>query len=148
MAGIEIHAVARRVRMSPQKVRLVLDTVRGKPVDQALAILRFLPQRAATPVAKVVKSAVANAENNFNLDPRDLVISRATADDGERLKRWRPRARGRINQIIKRSSHITVAVTERPRPAPRRAPAARTNAPRGTTRGGPGTPAAPTTKGA
>src|SRR5438067_1073244 len=120
MAGIEIHAIARGVRMSPQKVRLVLDVVRGRPVDEALAILRFLPQRAARDVAKVVKSASANAENNFNLDPRDLVISRAAADDAPRLKRFRPRARGRINKIIKRSSHITVAVTERTRPAPRR----------------------------
>ncbi|HZR07934.1 MAG TPA: 50S ribosomal protein L22 [Myxococcales bacterium] len=120
MAGIEIHAIARGVRISPQKVRLVLDTVRGKPVDEALAILRFLPQRAARPIAKVVQSATANAENNFNLDPRDLVLSRATADEAPRLKRYRPRARGRINKIIKRSSHITVAVSERPRPAPRR----------------------------
>ncbi len=115
MPGIEIHAVARNVRMSPQKVRLVLETIKGKPADQAVAILRFLPQRAARPVAKVVKSAMANAENNFNLDPRDLVVSKAFADEGPRLKRYRPRARGRINQIIKRSSHITVAVTEKER---------------------------------
>jgi large subunit ribosomal protein L22 len=115
MPGIEIHAVARNVRMSPQKVRLVLETIKGKPADQAVAILRFLPQRAARPVAKVVKSAMANAENNFNLDPRDLVVSKAFADEGPRLKRYRPRARGRVNQIIKRSSHITVAVTEKER---------------------------------
>jgi large subunit ribosomal protein L22 len=119
MAGIEVHAIARGVQMSPTKVRLVLDVVRGKPVDEALDILRFLPQRAARPVFKVVRSAVANAENNFNLDPNDLFIVRAYADAGPTLKRWRPRARGRVNQILKRSAHITVAVTERPEPAPR-----------------------------
>jgi large subunit ribosomal protein L22 len=118
MAGIEIHAVARDIRMSPQKVRLVLETIRGKPVQEALTLLRFLPHKAATPVFKVVKSASANAENNFNLEAEDLVVSRAFADEARTLKRFRPRARGRINQILKRSSHITVAVTERVRPAP------------------------------
>lgn len=110
MAGLEVRAVERHVRMSPQKVRLVLDVVRGKPVSEALAILRFLPQRAAVPVAKAVQSAAANAENNFNMDPSELVIARAAADEGRTLKRWRPRARGRVNQILKRSSHITVVV--------------------------------------
>jgi large subunit ribosomal protein L22 len=111
MASIEIRAVARNVRMSPQKVRLVLDTVRGRRVEEAMAILRVLPHRAARPIAKVVKSATANAENNFNLDPTDLVISHASADGAQTIKRFRPRARGRINQILKRSSHITVAVS-------------------------------------
>ncbi len=113
MAGVEVRAVEKNIRMSAQKVRLVLDTVRGKPVPEALAVLRFLPQRAAKPVAKAVKSAAANAENNFNMDPDDLVITRAAADEGRTLKRWRPRARGRVNQILKRSSHITVVVAER-----------------------------------
>ena len=99
--------------MSPQKVRLVLDVVRGKPAQQALAILQFLPQRAARPVAKALKSAVANAENNFNMDPDDLVVTACAADEGRTLKRWRPRARGRVNQILKRSSHITVVVAEK-----------------------------------
>jgi len=116
MAGLEVHATARKVQMSPQKVRLVLDAVRGKRVDEALAILRFLPQRAAVPVAKVVASAAANAENNMNMNRDDLVISSCYADEGVTLKRFMPRARGRINQILKRSSHITVAVTEKPRP--------------------------------
>ena len=116
MAGIEAHAVARKIPMSAQKVRLVLDTVRGKRVEEALNILRFLPQRAARPVAKVVASAAANAENNLNMNRDDLVISRAMADEGVTTQRYMPRARGRINQILKRSSHITVAVTEKPRP--------------------------------
>ncbi len=113
MAGVEVRAVEKNIRISAQKVRLVLDTVRGKPVPEALAVLRFLPQRAAKPVAKAVKSAAANAENNFNMDPDDLVITRAAADEGRTLKRWRPRARGRVNQILKRSSHITVVVAEK-----------------------------------
>ncbi|HYY88340.1 MAG TPA: 50S ribosomal protein L22 [Chloroflexota bacterium] len=113
MAGVEVRAIERHVRMSPQKVRLVLDAVRGKPAQEALAILQFLPQRAARPVAKALKSAVANAENNFNMDPEDLIITRCAADDGRTLKRWRPRARGRVNQILKRSSHIIVAVAEK-----------------------------------
>lgn len=113
MAGIEVRAVERQIRMSPQKVRLVLDVVRGKPVNEALAILRFLPQRAAGVVSKAVKSAAANAENNFNMDPDELIITRVSADEGRMLKRWRPRARGRVNQILKRSSHVTVVVAEK-----------------------------------
>jgi large subunit ribosomal protein L22 len=113
MAGVEVRAVERKIGMSAQKVRLVLDAVRGKPVNEALAILKFLPQRAAGPVAKAVKSAASNAENNFNMDVDDLVIMRMSADEGRTLKRWRPRARGRVNQILKRSSHITVVVAEK-----------------------------------
>jgi large subunit ribosomal protein L22 len=113
MAGVEVRAVQRSIRMSPQKIRLVLDVVRGKNAREALAILKFLPQRAARPVAAVVKSAVANAENNFNMDPDELIITRCAADEGRTLKRWRPRARGRVNQILKRSSHITVVVAEK-----------------------------------
>lgn len=113
MAGVEVRAVARHIRMSPQKVRLVLDTIRGKPVSEALSILRFLPHKATGPVAKVIRSASANAENNFNLDPDELVVTRIFADDARTLKRYRPRARGRANQILKRSSHVTVVVSER-----------------------------------
>jgi large subunit ribosomal protein L22 len=112
-AGVEVRAVQRHLRMSPQKVRLVLEVVRGKNAREALAILKFLPQRAARPVAAAVKSAMANAENNFNMDPDDLVITRCAADEGRTLKRWRPRARGRVNQILKRSSHLTVVVAEK-----------------------------------
>jgi len=113
MAGVEVRAQLRHIRMSPQKVRLVLDVVRGKPAREALAILQFLPQRAAKPVRATVRSAMANAENNFNMDPDELVITRCSADEGRTLKRWRPRARGAVNQILKRSSHITVVVAEK-----------------------------------
>jgi large subunit ribosomal protein L22 len=94
MAGVEVRAVAKQIRISPQKVRLVLDVIRGKPVSEALALLRYMPHKATGPVSKVLKSASAN-------------------DEGRTLKRWRPRARGRVNQILKRSSHITVVVSEK-----------------------------------
>ncbi|MCC7368169.1 MAG: 50S ribosomal protein L22 [Chloroflexi bacterium] len=113
MAGVEVRAVARNIRMSPQKVRRVLDTVRGKRVGEALSILRFLPHKATEPVGKLIQSASANAENNFNLDPDELVVLRIYADEARTLKRYRPRARGRANQILKRSSHVTVVVSER-----------------------------------
>ncbi len=115
MAGVEVRAVARNIRMSPQKVRLVMDTIRGKPVAEALTILRFLPHKATGPVAKAVKSASANAENNFDMDPDELMVVKIMADEARTLKRFRPRARGRANQILKRSSHITVVVSERDR---------------------------------
>jgi large subunit ribosomal protein L22 len=113
VTGIEVRAVARNIRMSPQKVRLVLNVIDGKPVGEAQAILRYLPHKAAGPIGKLLKSAVANADNNFELDPADLVISQARADAGFTFKRWRPRARGRVNRILKRSSHITLAVKEK-----------------------------------
>lgn len=111
--GIEVRAVARNIRISPQKVRLVLATIKGKPVAEAEAILRYLPHKAAGPVGKLLKSAVANADNNFELDPAELVVSSVTADGATMLKRWRPRARGRVNRILKRASHITLAVREK-----------------------------------
>ena len=113
MAGVEVRAVARHIRIAPQKVRLVLQTIKGKPVVEALAMLRFMPHKATGPVSKALKSAAANAENNFNLDPDELVVVRVSADEGRTLKRWRPRARGRANQILKRSSHVTVVVSEK-----------------------------------
>jgi large subunit ribosomal protein L22 len=113
MAGVEVRASLHGIRMSAQKVRLVLDVVRGKNAREALAIMKFLPQRAARHVSATVRSAVANAENNFNMDPDELIITRCAADEGRTLKRWRPRARGRVNQILKRSSHIIVVVAEK-----------------------------------
>lgn len=104
------RATARYVRVTPMKARRVIDLVRGKSVSEALAILKYAPQRAAAPVAKVVKSAAANAENNFGLDPRSLVISKAFADEGPTMRRFQPRAQGRAYQIRKRTSHITVVV--------------------------------------
>ena len=103
-------ATARYVRVTPMKARRVIDLVRGKSVAEALAILKYAPQGAAEPVAKVVASAAANAENNFGLDPRTLVISEAYADEGPTMRRFRPRAQGRAFHIRKRSSHITVVV--------------------------------------
>lgn len=110
---MEVKATAKYVRMSPRKVRLVVGAVRGKPVNEALATLDFLPNAAARAVAKVVKSAAANAENNYQLSPDELYITRIYADEGPTLKRFRPRARGRVSPILKRSSHITVVVGEK-----------------------------------
>lgn len=104
------RATARFVRVSPMKARRVIDLVRGKSVEDALAILKYAPQAASEDVAKVVASAAANAENNFGLDPRTLVISEAYADEGPTMRRFRPRAQGRAFHIRKRSSHITVVV--------------------------------------
>ena len=113
MAGIEVRAVAKNVRGSPRKAGLVADVIRGKSVNEALAILRFLPQKAARHYLKVVKSAAANAETNFSLDPNDLYVVRVVADKGQTLKRYRPKARGRVGPILKRSSHLMVVVAER-----------------------------------
>ena len=108
------RAVARYVRMSPMKVRRVLDLVRGLPVAEAAAVLQFAPQAASEPVAKVLASAVANAEHNHDLDPATLYVAAAFADEGPTLKRFRPRAQGRAYRIRKRTSHITVVVEPRP----------------------------------
>lgn len=109
---MEVTAKAKGVQVSAQKARLVVDTVRGKTIAEALAILRFLPQKSAVDVLKVVKSAAANAEHNFDLDPDGLYIKAIFADEGPTLKRWRARARGRVNRQLKRTSHITVIVDE------------------------------------
>lgn len=104
------RATARFVRVTPMKARRVIDTIRGKSVADALAILKYAPQAASEPVAKVVASAAANAENNFGLDPNTLVISEAFADEGPTMRRFRPRAQGRAFHVRKRTSHITVVV--------------------------------------
>jgi len=109
---MEVRAVAKDTGISPRKVRLLVDMVRGKKVDEALTILRFTPTPTARVIAKVVESAVANADNNFQMSPSDLKIVTVFANEGRTLKRFRPRARGRANQILKRSSHITVIVDE------------------------------------
>lgn len=103
-------AVARFVRITPQKARRVVDLVRGLDVDEALALLQFAPQAAAENVYKLVDSAAANAETTEGLDRSTLVISKAQVDEGPTMKRWRPRAKGAANRILKRSSHITVVV--------------------------------------
>jgi large subunit ribosomal protein L22 len=103
-------ARASRVNVTPMKARRVIDLIRNKPASDALAVLRFAPQAASEPVAKVLASAIANAENNFNLDPATLVVSRAYVDEGPTLKRFQPRAQGRAFRINKRTSHITIEV--------------------------------------
>jgi large subunit ribosomal protein L22 len=103
-------ATARFVRMTPMKCRRVIDLVRGMPVDEALDVLRFDTHAASDPIYKVVASAAANAENNKQLDRRELFISQAYVDEGPTLKRFRPRAQGRAYRIRKRTSHITVVV--------------------------------------
>jgi large subunit ribosomal protein L22 len=112
---MEVKAVAKDTGISPRKVRPLVDMVRGKRVEEALALLRFSPTPTAQVVAKVVKSASANAENNFQMDPADLRIVSIFADEARTLKRFRPRARGRAAPILKRSSHITVIVAEEER---------------------------------
>jgi large subunit ribosomal protein L22 len=110
--GLEIRAVEKYIPMSPHKVRLVVDMVRERPVDEALALLRFLPQAAAKPVSKAIESAAANAEDVHGLSKSDLYISRIAADVGPTMKRYRAGARGRAKPILKRSSHITVVLSE------------------------------------
>ena len=110
---MEVKAVAKTVRIAPRKVRLVLDLVRGKDVNEALAILKFIPNHAAAEVSKVVKSAAANATNNHQLDGEKLYIKACYADEGITMKRFMPRAKGSASQILKRTSHITVVVEER-----------------------------------
>jgi len=107
----EVKAIARYIRISPYKVRRVLDQIRGRSYREALIILEFMPYRACEPVLTVLRSAVANAEHNANLDPAKLVVSQAFADQGPALKRFRPRAQGRAYQIRKPTCHITVAVS-------------------------------------
>src|ERR1700753_1998436 len=107
-------ARATHVRVTPMKARRVIDLIRDLPAQQALAMLKFQPQAAGEPVAKVRASAIANAEHNFQLDPESLVISRAYVDEGTTLKRFRPRAQGRAYRIRKRTSHITIELESLP----------------------------------
>ena len=106
----EVKAIARYIRMSPFKVRRVLDQIRGISYREALIILEFMPYRACVPIRKVLRSAAANAENNEAIDPETLVVSKAFADQGPCLPRYRPRAQGRAYKIRKPTCHITVAV--------------------------------------
>jgi large subunit ribosomal protein L22 len=109
---MQAKAILRNFRMSPQKVRLVADLVRGKPVGEALAILQYMPHKAAPEIARVIKSASANADHNFQMTPEDLVVKTIFVDAGPVLKRYMPRARGRGDRILKRTSHITVVVDD------------------------------------
>jgi len=109
---MEVRAVAKNTGISPRKARLLVDMVRGKKVDEALTMLKFVPSPTARIVAKVIKSAAANAENVFQMSPSDLRIVEISADEARTLKRFRAKARGRVSPILKRSSHITVIVGE------------------------------------
>ena len=119
---MEARATARFVRMTPRKVRFVMDTIRGKYADDALAQLKFTPNHAADEIANVLRSAMANAENNHNMNADILKVTRCFVDGGPTLKRVQPRAQGRAYRILKRTSHITVIVEEEPRPRPQAPP--------------------------
>ncbi len=110
---MEARAIAKYVRVSSRKMRFICDMVRGKSVDEALTILKFTPNKGARILEKVVKSAAANAENNFDMNRDELYVSEAYSNQGPTLKRWRPRAQGRAFKILKRTSHIGVVVKER-----------------------------------
>lgn len=110
---MRVSATAKYLRASTRKTGLITRAIIGKPVEDAAALLRFMPQRAARDVAAVLKSATANAENNHNLSAEDLVIVEARADEGPTIKRWQPRAQGRSFAIHKPMTHITVVVQDR-----------------------------------
>ncbi|MBQ9949153.1 MAG: 50S ribosomal protein L22 [Clostridia bacterium] len=107
------RAIARYIRISSRKVKVVIDLIRGKSVNEALGILMYTPKAAAEPVLKLLKSAIANAENNMNLSADDLYVAEVFADQGPTLKRFRPRAQGRASRIRKRTSHITIILDQK-----------------------------------
>jgi large subunit ribosomal protein L22 len=109
---VRVSATARYVRGSTRKARLITAAIKGRPVEEAAALLRFMPQHAARDVARVLRSATANAENNHNLTAEDLVIADAIANEGPTIKRWRPRAQGRAFSIHKPMTHITIVVAD------------------------------------
>ncbi|HWJ04105.1 MAG TPA: 50S ribosomal protein L22 [Verrucomicrobiae bacterium] len=109
----EAKAVAKYIRISPRKVRQVVDLIRGKGVGEAFAILKFTPNHSAEAVEKALKSAVANAEHNYEMTPDNLIVKEIYVDQGPSMKRYNPRAMGRADAIMKRSSHITVVVGEK-----------------------------------
>ncbi len=124
-----VRAQAKWVRTSARKARLVLDHIRGRTVPEARTVLAFSTRAAATDIEKVLRSAVANAEANHGLDGDDLVVEVAYADEGPTLKRWKPRARGRVNRIRKRTCHVTLVLVEQPEATPRRRRRASAGAP-------------------
>ena len=110
---MEVRASVKNVRVSPRKARLVVDAVRGKRVLDAIDIARFLPQKTAADVEKLLKSVAANAENNYDLDPEDLWIKAIFADEGPSYRRFKAKARGRVGRIVHRNTHITVIAEDR-----------------------------------
>ncbi len=109
----QVKASARTIRIAPRKVRMVVDLIRGKKIGEAIAILRLTPKAASPVVEKVLKSAIANAEHNHEMDIENLFVSEVFVDEGPTMKRFRPRAQGRASAINKRTSHITVVVSEK-----------------------------------
>lgn len=109
---MEVRAVSKYVRISPQKVRILVDVVKGKPVEAALEMLKFMPQKAAAIVEKIIRSAVANADQHPDIDVDALVVGNIIADQGPTLKRFKARARGRGTRILKRTAHITVVLED------------------------------------
>jgi large subunit ribosomal protein L22 len=109
---MEVRAVAKYIRISPNKVRMLVDTIKGKPVEDGLNILKFMPQKAAGIVEKTIRSAVANADQHEDIDIDALVIKNVIADQGPSMKRFRARARGRATKILKKTSHITVILED------------------------------------
>lgn len=110
---MEAKAIVRSVRISPRKVKLVLDLIRGKKIGEAYAILRNTPKRSSLPVEKLLKSAVANAEHNYQLEQENLYIKEVYVSEGKTMKRMQPHAQGRAFQILKRTSHIYLTVAEK-----------------------------------
>jgi len=111
---MEAKAIARHIRIAPRKAKLVADLVRGKKVDEALAVLKFTPKGASPIIEKLLRSAIANAENNHDMDKEELYIAEIYANQGPTMKRFRPRAQGRATQILKRTSHIGIVLREKP----------------------------------
>jgi large subunit ribosomal protein L22 len=109
---VRVSATAKYLRGSTRKARLVTTAIKGKPVEEAAALLKFMPQSAARDIARVLKSATANAENNHNLSAEDLIVIDAVADEGPTIKRWKPRAQGRAFPIHKGMTHITIVVAD------------------------------------
>jgi large subunit ribosomal protein L22 len=110
---VRVSATAKYLRGSTRKANLVVAAIKGRPVEEAAALLKFMPQHAATDVLRVLKSATANAENNHNLSAEDLIVADAQANEGPTIKRWRPRAQGRAFPIHKPMTHITIVVADR-----------------------------------
>ncbi|MGY3778344.1 50S ribosomal protein L22 [Isobaculum melis] len=108
----EARATAKTVRIAPRKARLVIDLIRGRNAAEALAILEFTPRAASPIISKVLKSAIANAEHNYDLDVANLIVTEAFVNEGPTMKRFRPRAKGSASPIMKRTSHVTVVVSE------------------------------------
>ena len=109
---MKVKAVLRHLRIAPRKIRLVADLIRGKKALEAQTLLRFTTKKSATPILKLLNSALSNAKHNFQLEEENLFISQITVDEGPKLKRWQPRARGRVSEIQKKTSHVTLILNE------------------------------------